>query len=188
MKKSTIIVITVILSVPLIIMIYLLFPVKYALKQKDLDVLEKPYFFIKWTQVTGSSWRIVGDQDGYYDRSKYIITNGGGCPHIVGNYDIARADNTYICYGYYIGEGKDYGGPIFSEYQCTGWDILYPVKRDAIIPFWPKSYLSRLDFYFISGSRFKEAFNVGMFIVFLLGGGIPVVFIVRTKTGRRLRI
>jgi hypothetical protein len=162
-------------------MTYLLFPVKYALKQKDLDALEKPYFLIQWVQVTGSSWRIVGDQNGYYDKQNYIVESGE-IPYIVGNYSIAIGDNTYICYGHYIGEDKIFD---FSEYQFTGWDILYPVKRDAIIPFWPKSYLSKLDFYFISGSKFEEAFSVGMFMFFLLCGSIPVVFIVRIKRGNK---
>ncbi|MBP3361304.1 MAG: hypothetical protein J6N52_10650 [Clostridia bacterium] len=120
-------------------------PVKYALKQEDLANIETPYFLVQWTQVTGSSWMIVGDQDGYYDNAKYVIANGE-TPSVVQNYDVATGHNTYVCYGSYVGETEIPGGEILSEYQFTGWDILYPVKRNMPISLLPKSYLCKFDY------------------------------------------
>lgn len=150
---------------PLIFVGYLFFPVKFTLKQKDLDALEKPYFLIEWVQITGSSWMIVGDEDGYYDQvayivdekdiqhikdmgdqGKYIISNGE-MPSIVRTDDFTMWHNTYIVYVNYVGE-RDVGiSKTISEYEFTGWDVLYPVKRDgSIIPFLPKSYICKWDF------------------------------------------
>jgi hypothetical protein len=155
----------VILLIPLFFAGYLLFPVKFALTQKNLDALKKPYFLVEWTQVTGSSWEIVGDQHGRYDKAIYIIEHrdipymiknstykteyivgSGETPSIVRNYNFAIGENTYICYGNYVGEIGIGNSKKFSEYQFTDWDILYPVKRDGIIPFLPKSYICKLDF------------------------------------------
>jgi len=168
---------TTILLMPLIFVGYLLFPVKFALKQKDLDSLKKPYFLIEFTQVTSSSWKIVGDQNGYYEHGAYIIDDyevqhiksmiddgkytaeiikqmdkdikdiigNGEMPSVVQSDVFTMWHSTYVGYVNYVGE-RDIGIDItISEYEFTGWDILYPVKRDGIIPFLPKSYICKWD-------------------------------------------
>ena len=119
-------------------------PVKYALKQSDLDSKEA-YFLIKWIQVTGSDWMIIGDQNGLYEHPLYIIADGK-IPSVVSNYAIATGHNTYICYGSYEGEADIGGGHFLSKYHFTDWDILYPVQRNGLIPFMPKGYLCKWDF------------------------------------------
>ncbi|MDR0517619.1 MAG: hypothetical protein LBH25_11305 [Fibromonadaceae bacterium] len=151
---------TVIILMPLFLVAYLFFPVKFALKQKDLNALEKPYFLIEWTQVTGSSWMIVGDQNGYYEQvvyivddkniqainnvSKYIIGNGE-MPSVVRSDDFTMWPSTYVGYVNYVGE-RDIGiNKTISEYEFTGWDVLYPVKRDGFL-FFLESYICKWDF------------------------------------------
>ena len=48
-------------------------PAKQAVRQDELDNLEKPYYLIQWIQVTGSEWMIIGDQNGQYEQPKYIV-------------------------------------------------------------------------------------------------------------------
>jgi len=124
---------------------YLFSPVKQAIKQEDLQNIETPYYLVKWVQVTGSSWKIIGDQDGLFDEPLYIEITGEW-PYIVKDYAIATGQNTYICYGYYAGVSEHSNSTIeISDYHFTGWDILYPIKRNGALPFEPESYLSRLD-------------------------------------------
>ncbi|MCL2529876.1 MAG: hypothetical protein FWE41_06040 [Coriobacteriia bacterium] len=127
------------------VVVYLFSPVKHAVKEEDLLNIAEPYYLVKWIQTTGSSWMIIGDQDGLYDEPILILITGEW-PSIVKSYEVAIGHNTYICYGYYVGESKPYYySEHFSEYHFTGWDILYPIKREGILPFLPKSYLCRLD-------------------------------------------
>jgi len=130
----------------IIVLCYRVFysPVKYALKQTELDALNDSYYLVQWTQATGSSWKIIGDQDGYFDREVYIIAKGE-VPSIVNNYDIATGQNTYICYGYYAGETRIDGNEMLGEYQFSGWDVLFPVKRNGL-SLLPKSYLCKYDY------------------------------------------
>lgn len=120
-------------------------PVKYAVYQDDLNQLKEPYYIVKWVQVTGSSWMIIGDQNGYYERGKYIVA-GGEIPSVVDNYSIATGDNTFICYGKCSGKTNIGGGETLETYQFSGWDIMYPVRRNGLIPFLPGKYLCKMDF------------------------------------------
>ncbi|MBO4898101.1 MAG: hypothetical protein J5590_07380 [Clostridia bacterium] len=120
-------------------------PVKYAVSQEDLLNSKEQYYLVQWVQVTGSSWMIVGDQNGYYEHGKYIVAKGE-VPSVVENYSIATGHNTYICYGEYCGKTDIGGGDILETYQFSGWDILYPVKRNGLIPFLPKKFLCKMDF------------------------------------------
>ena len=95
------------------------YPVKAAVSQSDLDYIQRPYYLVKWVQVTGSSWMIIGDQDGYYKEGIYIIAEGEVPFKNYFNYDIMTGDNTYICYGDYIGESDIPGGEILKKYQFT---------------------------------------------------------------------
>ncbi len=120
-------------------------PVKYAVSKEDLLNSKEQYYLVQWVQVTSSSWMVVGDQNGYYEHGKYIVAKGE-VPSVVENYSIATGHNTYICYGKYCGETDIGGGEIMETYQFSGWDILYPVKRNGLIPFLPKKYLCKMDF------------------------------------------
>jgi len=145
--KKFMIIICVLKFLILVVCCLLFYPVKYALKQENLENIETPYFLVQWTQVTGSSWVLVGDHNGYFGEPIYIVANGAMPFERRFNYAIATGHNTYICYGNYVGEREiSDGGDKFSEYQFTGWDILYPVKRNGLIQFLPKSYLCKLDF------------------------------------------
>ena len=125
------------------LLVYLFWPIKFAVKLDDLQNQDKAFYFVKWTQVTGSSGRIIGDQSGEYTEAKYVVLQGE-IPDIVKNYEIASAGNVYVCYGEYVGE-VEFMGDRLSVYNSTGWDVLYPVKRNAVFPFWPKGYLCRRD-------------------------------------------
>ena len=123
-------------------------PIKYALFIEDLADAENPYYLVQWTQVTGSSWRIIGDQNGYFENPQYIIIEGEA-PSVVKNNSVATGENIYVCYGEYMGENEIANtGMIFDTYKFTDWDILYPVRRETILPSWfyPIGYLSKADF------------------------------------------
>ena len=125
-------------------------PVKYAVRLDDLAESGESYYLVQWIEVTGSYWEIVGDQDGYYSYSEieYIVTEGK-MPYAVINYSVILGQNTYICYGEYVGESENTDiREVFSKYRFTDWDIVYPVKRDTILPAWfyPDGYLSKADF------------------------------------------
>jgi hypothetical protein len=118
---------------------------KFAVKLEELKKLDNPYYLVKWTQTTVSNWMIIGDETGYYREVEYVVLCGE-IPDIVRNYDIAIGGNIYICYGEYVGEIETPAiEETISEYQLSGWDILYPIKREAIFPFWPKAYLTHMD-------------------------------------------
>lgn len=146
MKKLAVIISIVFFLAFLIFCWWLFYPVRYALKFEDLATQNKEYFLLQWQQTTGSSWMIIGDQNGYYDEPEDIVAQGEMPFQQNFNYSIAKAENTYVCYGSYKGEiDISRKGEFLSEYQFTGWDILYPVKRDGLIPFLPKSYLCKYD-------------------------------------------
>lgn len=144
-KKNVILILTaLILVLILTVFAYWISPVKHAIKEESLKNTGEHYYLIKYTQTTVSMWKIIGDNTGYYQTPKYVILEGD-VPDIVKNYDIAIGDNVYVCYGEYIGEKETPAQEILSAYNLTGWDILYPVKRDSVFQFWPKSYISRMD-------------------------------------------
>lgn len=146
MKKNKYIVI--ILSAVLIIIIIcccLIFtPVKYAVSKDSLNKSNRPYFLLQWIQITGSEWVIIGDQNGLYENPKYIVAKGN-VPSAIENYNIATGNNTYICYGNFIGYTDIHEDIKLETYQFTDWDILYPIKRNLPIEFWPKGYICKLD-------------------------------------------
>jgi hypothetical protein len=104
---------------------------------------------MEWTQVTGSEWET---------------------PSVVQNYHFAIGKNTYVCYGNYVGEIDIGNGDMLSKYQFTGWDILYPVKRDGIIPFLPKSYICKWDFIDEILEKCKMLSNLDSFILRIIRG------------------
>ena len=125
--------------------VYQIWPIKIAIKSAELKNLDEPYYLVKWTRTTATTWMLIGDHTGEYAEARYVALQGA-TPDIVENYDIATGDNVYICYGEYTGEKQT---PAMEEtlhtYNLTGWDILYPVNRNSVFSFWPKSYLSRMD-------------------------------------------
>ena len=144
--KKLIIIVCVFLLIVIVTGIILFAPVKFALKQSDLKEINEPYYLVKWVQVTGASWMIVGDQNGYYEQPIYVIAEGE-TPSIVKNYSIATGDNIYLCYGNYIGKETILDGEeMLEKYNFTGWDILYPIRRNGLLPFMPERYLCKLDF------------------------------------------
>lgn len=124
---------------------YQITPVKAAIRPDELEKLNTPYYLVKWTRTTQSTWMIIADENGAYAQAEYVSLQGE-IPDIVQNYDIATGDNVYLCYGEYRGEIETAAREEpMREYYLSGWDILYPVKRNAIFSFWPKSYLCQMD-------------------------------------------
>lgn len=143
-KKNVLFILLALVLLLLVFLVYLIFPVKYAIKQENLNNSDEQYYLVKYTFTTASNWMILGDNTGYYQTPEYVVLEGD-VPDIVKNYDIATGDNVYVCYGEYIGEKETAAQETLSAYKLTGWDILYPVKRNSVFQFWPKSYISRMD-------------------------------------------
>ena len=109
-------------------------PVKYAITNESLNKSSRPYFLLQWIQITGSEWAVIGDQNGLYQNPRYIVAKGN-VPSAIENYNIATGNNTYICYGNFIGYTDIHENIKLETYQFTDWDILYPIKRNLQIEF-----------------------------------------------------
>lgn len=118
-------------------------PVKFAVDDADLQSIEK-YHIVKWTQVTGASFIIIGDENGYYEQGIYIEVEED-TPFIADDYELLSGDNCYIVKGEIIGDANNDDTYI---YEAAEWNIKYPVKRNSIIPLLPKSYVCLFDLVF----------------------------------------
>ena len=118
-------------------------PVKFAIKQEDLRDTES-YIIVQVQHSTAVSiWVAVGDNNGKYNEPVSINLLGDE-PQLY-SYEIEFGGNQFVCYGNYLDEG-DFHGEVYKNFEITGWDILYPIKRDSLFNFiLPNSYICRYD-------------------------------------------
>jgi hypothetical protein len=114
--------------------------IKKAIK---MDKPGKDVIWCKVEKVTGFDWWVVAGDEGRYCN---IV---GADPIIEASlkYDFEIADNIYI---FYIGGKREYFSKEINEeileYTVTGWDILYPVKRDPLTDIYKSSkYILKSD-------------------------------------------
>lgn len=133
----------IILTIILLILGIGFFPVKYAVKREKLDI-KRSFIFIQEQKTTVSPWKAIGDQATSYFTPLNVRINGEEPSNY--NYGVEIGHNTFVCYGYYSRTGDLGGSDKYSIYEATGWNIVYPIKRDSIFgSILPKSYLCVFD-------------------------------------------
>lgn len=138
MKKNSIICI---LFISFLLCVVMLFPIDFAVTRWDLLKDMNSYYIVEWDQITGASWKIVGNQDGYYDIPMYVEVDGD-LPAISSKIHLSSGGNKYICRGTFIKESEI--NDIYI-YNFDNWDILYPISRNSIFDFLPDNYICLMD-------------------------------------------
>ena len=120
--------------------------IKTAIKKSELnDLSVKKYILCKRAVTTGFDWLMIKDEDS--KKTSTFCNIIGVNPFTDLNLNLGWVDNTFI---FYIEKKK----MIYSEatkkdeleYVVTGWDILYPVKRDELFDlFNSKKYITSRD-------------------------------------------
>jgi hypothetical protein len=117
---------------------------KEAVKRKDIP--NSDYILCQWARVTGFDWRMIRNEEG--EKTKKYIKISGVNSFIEFNfkYEFIMSRNTFSLY---IEEKKTYyseeKGMEVTEYTVTGWDILYPIKRESEEFFTTKRYIVEGD-------------------------------------------
>ena len=94
----------------------------------------KRYILCERDKVTGFDWHILFDSEGA-DNGKYCnITNCDPFSELNLTYEFETGHNTFV---FYVSERKEYSSEELREdtldFEASGWDILYPVKREPIL-------------------------------------------------------
>lgn len=133
------------ISIIILILLPNIIPIKTAVDSKSLKNKGK-YIMVKQAKTTGYDWRIIGDENGAYNRSRGIKLTGKN-PIKGYSLGIQMADNTYICYGEFKGSYKSHEDTL-DVFEVYEWDILNPIVRQSIREYFmytPKSYLDIYD-------------------------------------------
>lgn len=112
-------------------------PFKYAVKYEEID--NREHIICKRVMITGFNWRTENGE---------LINVIGKHPYKnIKNSDIEFSDNRYILYGYYIDDIYEFDGCSYRTFNCTDWDIIYPIKRNlGLFSFiYSKEYISESE-------------------------------------------
>lgn len=118
---------------------------KTAIRHKDIR--GSKYILCKSVLVTGYDWIAIEDENGKMTPTYCKITGANPQGDLKLNYEFMTADNTYV---FYITEKKEYYSEELKEncveYVVSGWDILYPIKREPLSGFLlPRKYFTLKD-------------------------------------------
>ena len=106
--------------------------IKTAVKEQDLPE-DGNYIICDWTEVTGFNW-YVSSSAGMGKRGTWCNIIGPSPYDLHLDYEFTVARNQYVFYvesvrEYYSKEIQEH----VTEYTVTGWDILYPVRRESML-------------------------------------------------------
>ena len=119
---------------------YCYLPTKIAVKYESITPGEK-YIIVEHQYTTAGVWQAVGDESGMYDEPVDVKLTGN---YPDAGYYVQNGNNQYICYADY--KGEEFVAAYKNKvYYVNEWDILYPIKREDIIPL-PQLYLTPMDF------------------------------------------
>ncbi len=148
MKRTIMAVLALLVGVLFVLLLFHIYkPIKMAVHNDQLQNA-KNYIIIRLQKSTAFDWLALADENGEFDEYFGVILKGQGLPGFSEAIELA-GDNKFVCYGkfggYEIPEDLDEEVRVF---YVESWDILYPIQREAIVPFLlPKSYMCRCDFY-----------------------------------------
>ena len=114
------------------------FPVKFAITNEKIPA-DSYYILVKSQRVTGFDWMIIGDQTGQFATPRDIMLQGEKPERYFFDSTGNTAENTFLCYGEHLSE---------NVFLVKQWEVLYPIKRNCIRPFFLQSpwYFSIMDF------------------------------------------
>ena len=118
--------------------------VRTAIKESELT--DKSYILCRIDRVTGFDWLLMKNENGERVREYCNIIGSNPFNELKIKYEFEIARNTFV---FYVEEKRmSYSDAIAqdaTEYVVTGWDILYPVKRDGFDLFGSKKYITKDD-------------------------------------------
>lgn len=124
---------------------YYWMPVKYAVKEERFHQYTD-CILIEETHYTGTGWRQVGDESGYFSEEEIKDVHiTGSCPPYS---EMMQSVNVFLCEVNYEGKLEfTPTGEIVDTYTIIEWHPVYPVIRDSLAPklFLPKSFMSKRD-------------------------------------------
>ena len=108
--------------------------VKTAIRKNRLPENEE-YVICRWTQTTGYNW-IISSSKGLGEKHTFCRINGPTPLDLDLKYDFLISSNKYV---FYVTDVREYYSDELHEdvieYTVSGWDILYPVRRESMITF-----------------------------------------------------
>lgn len=119
--------------------------VKTAVKENELS--GKNYILCQRARTTGFDWLMVKNEANVKTNEFCNIIGSNPFDELYLRHELVMARNTYV---FYINEKTiTYSEELqqdIIEYTATGWDILYPVKRDDVASFFSsKKYITGKD-------------------------------------------
>ena len=130
------------IGVVIVILLSGFIPIKISVRDSELEKYDT-FHIIKATQVTGASWKIIGDEKGYYDEPVYIDVKN--LPFIAYDYELFFGDNIYVFCGNITNETEI---DDVYQYEVNSWDIKYPIKRNSLLDILPEKYICIYDLIF----------------------------------------
>ncbi len=119
-------------------------PVKKAVNKEAINY-NKTFIIVKAQRSTISEWTVLEDNEGIIANEADVKLTGN-IPSGY-NYEFEIGQNQFLCYGRYMGMESQY--PVSLEeimiFEVDSWEILFPIKRESLIPFLPKNYLCKFD-------------------------------------------
>ncbi|MBU5450082.1 hypothetical protein [Acetivibrio sp. MSJd-27] len=113
-------------------------PIKWAIKKEDIKDDRENYIVVQAEASTVSAWI-------YEKESEWRNVSLLNETIRKFNRELAGLGNQYICYGKFNGSTESIGIQV-ELFDVTGWDILYPIKRNKYMEgILPKSYLCIFD-------------------------------------------
>lgn len=112
--------------------------VKKTVKLSELR--DREYIICRWARVTGYNYELVMDERGIRSNSFCRVSG----IELEGKlaYEFLISDNYFV---FYIVDKKEYVDSELeqhvTEYIASGWDVLYPVRRQALFVFAPQYVL-----------------------------------------------
>jgi hypothetical protein len=134
----------IIIIIFLVVGIILYYPVKIA-KNKDILTNNDNYIICEIVMTTGFDWRIEKSSIGKVG----LVFIEGISTNLIKelSYSIIWGNNEFIMWGNFL-SNKNYDGGSYPVFEVTKWEILFPVKRETIVPSFltPKYGLTFFDY------------------------------------------
>jgi hypothetical protein len=136
-----------------IIVILNFIPVKISAHIKNIKTDDTGVIICEYDQVTGASWRIIGDSKGLFKKGEgeYIDITGKTPGEKLDWTILLGENNKFILHGKFIGT-KEIAGENCRVFEVSHWDIVYPINRTTLRGYVsPKGYLNIYDYWLSNG-------------------------------------
>lgn len=114
--------------------------IKQAITKNELKDLGKDYIICERIRTTGYDWCVVGSNNIDNINEYCNIKDVDPFSELDLEYEFVISNNKYV---FYVDEKTTYYSEEMHqqcvEYAVSGWDILYPIKREEIFDFFKTS-------------------------------------------------